>query len=137
VLREEAAEGALRRPVEDHADVAAVRRGRRDQHGLAVVEVAEQRMRDEDHRLVLGSRRRGERRRSEREQHAKHGSHAEQYSEWLARSVRAPLACATSSAHIAEVSPRNASASVARSTNQLPLSISASSCRGAQPEKPA
>jgi len=53
------------------------------------------------------------------------------------RAVRAPLACATSSLHIALVSRRNASASVARSTYQLPLSISASSCRAAQHENPA
>src|SRR5512134_197483 len=53
VLGKEAAERAPRRAVEDHPHMAAIRRGRSDQHRLPVLEVAKRWMRHQDHRLIL------------------------------------------------------------------------------------
>ena len=55
VLREQADQRTLRRPVENHADMAAVGRRRGDEHGLAIVGVAKRRMCDQQHRVVVAA----------------------------------------------------------------------------------
>jgi hypothetical protein len=47
VLGEQTAKGAPRGAIEDHADMPAVRRRRRNQHGLAIFQVAERGVRDQ------------------------------------------------------------------------------------------
>src|SRR3954451_22882133 len=74
MLGEQAAEGALGRPVDDDADVAAVGRRRGEQHGLAILEVAERGMRDQQNRVVLALRvrRAAQREKTEKKQKLAH-----------------------------------------------------------------
>src|SRR3954471_21501905 len=68
---EQAAEGAPGRPVDDEPDVAAVGRRRGEQHGLAVLEVAERRMRDQQDRVVLALRMRAAKQREKTDEEQK------------------------------------------------------------------
>jgi len=67
VVGKQASERAPRRSVEDHADVAAIGRGRGDQHRLPVVQVAERRVRDQEYRFIF-LRLRGERQGEDQDQ---------------------------------------------------------------------
>ena len=140
MLGEQAAQRAPGRAVEDHADVAAVGRGRGEQHRLPVVEVAEHRVRDQEYRFVF-LRLRGPTGVASEQDMRRQDAHGVQHPNNCSAYLRAgaeprrpfhqffPQAarCLRGTP-----SPRPRAAHTSRRA-----SISLSSWRGAQPEKPA
>src|SRR5678816_2258646 len=114
----------------------AVRRRRRDQHRLAVLEVAESRMRDQQQRFFLLRDGSADPEKKRGGSKAKHGLHENSISVLTRRSAREPRAFSTNSLHMPRVSARNSISSVTGSTNQPSSRSSFCSWFGAQPEKP-